>query len=81
MLGIRSDRIVVGRALFDGWLYAENGKIVAVTDERRDADEVYDFTGKYVSAGFIDLHTHGGGGHAFLESDADEVAAGCRYHL
>ena len=81
MLGIRSDRIVVGRTLFDGWLYAENGRIVAVTDKRRDADEIYDFTGKYVSAGFIDLHTHGGGGHAFLDSNADEVAAGCRFHL
>lgn len=81
MIGIRSDRLVVGKSLFDGWLYLENGKIVAVTTERRDADKIYDFTGKYVSAGFIDLHTHGGGGHAFLESDAEEVAAGCRYHL
>lgn len=81
MLGIRSDRIVVDKSLFDGWVYLEGDKIVQVSASDLHAETVLDCTGRYVSAGWIDLHTHGGGGHAFLDSDADEVAAGCRFHL
>ena len=31
------------------------------------ADFVYDLAGLYVSAGFIDIHVHGGGGHDFMD--------------
>ncbi|MBQ9714494.1 MAG: N-acetylglucosamine-6-phosphate deacetylase [Clostridia bacterium] len=81
MIRIKSDKIVVGESLFNGYLYVENGKISAVTDVEKPADERYDFTGKYVSAGFIDMHTHGAGGHAFMNSEVSDVIAGCNYHL
>lgn len=81
MIKIKSDKIIIGETLFDGYMYALNGKIAEITQEDKPADESYDFTGKYVSAGFIDIHTHGAGGYAFMNSSVEDVIAGCDYHL
>ena len=81
MIRIKSDKIIVGESLFDGYVYVENGKIVAVSKEDKPVEKEYDFTGKYVSAGFIDMHTHGAGGHAFMNSEVEDVVKGCDYHL
>ena len=81
MIKIKSDKIIIGETLFDGYMYALNGKIAEITQEDKPADESYDFTGKYVSAGFIDMHTHGAGGYAFMNSSVEDVIAGCDYHL
>lgn len=81
MIKIKSDKIIVGESLFDGYVYALNGKIVEVSKEDKPCEEHYDFTGKYVSAGFIDMHTHGAGGYAFMNSTVEDVIAGCDYHL
>lgn len=78
---IKSDKIIVDDKLFDGFLYFENGKITEVSNEDKDCGLFYDFSGKYVSAGFIDMHTHGAGGHAFTMSSPQEVALGCDFHL
>ena len=81
MMQIKSDKIIVGESLFDGYVYVENGKIAEISAVDRPADERYDFTGKYVSAGFIDMHTRGAGGHAFMNSEVSDVIEGCNYHL
>ena len=81
MIKIKSDKIIVGEELFDGYVYAENGKIIEVSTVDKPADESYDFTGKFVSAGFIDMHTHGAGGYAFMNSEVSDVINGCNYHL
>ncbi|MBE5747849.1 MAG: N-acetylglucosamine-6-phosphate deacetylase [Clostridiales bacterium] len=81
MMKIKSDKIVVGKELFDGYVYVLNGKIAEITKEDKPSDESYDFTGKYVSAGFIDIHTHGAGGYAFMNSSVEDVIAGCNFHL
>ena len=81
MIKIKSDKIIVGESLFDGYIYVENGKIDEITKENRAAEKEYVYTGKYVSAGFIDLHTHGAGGYAFMNSTVEDVIAGCDYHL
>ncbi len=61
MKKIKSDKIIVGEELFDGYVYVENGLIAEISKADKPTDESYDFTGKYVSAGFIDMHTHGAG--------------------
>ena len=81
MIKIRSDKIIVGEELFDGYVYIENGTIVSVTKEDLPAKEEFDCKGKYVAPGFIDMHTHGAGGHAFVNSEAEDVLAACAYHL
>ncbi len=81
MIRIKSDKIVIGESLFDGYVYALNGKIVEITEAEKPVEKAYDFTGKYVSAGFIDMHTHGAGGYAFMNSTVADVIKGCDYHL
>lgn len=78
---IKSNQIIVGDVLFDGYVYTLNGKIVEITKEDKPSEEEYDFTGRYVSAGFIDMHTHGAGGYAFMNSSVEDVVKGCDYHL
>ena len=81
MIGIRSDKIILENALFDGYVYIKDGSIFSVTDQVLDCDTIYDYTGKYVSPGLIDLHTHGAGGFGFTDSSPDEVIKGCNVHL
>lgn len=82
VIKIKSDKIVVGETLFDGYLYVEGGKIAAITgEELPEAEESYDFTGSYVSPGFIDMHTHGAGGYPFLDCSVEDVVNGCNYHF
>ena len=76
---IKCDRIILSDSLLDGYVYIEDGKISAVTNELLSAEMDYDFTGKYLSAGFIEMHTHGGGGFAFADSSPDEVIDGCNF--
>ena len=81
MIRLKSDRIIVGDKLFDGFVYIEDGIISDVCTEEKEADEVYDLTGRYVSPGFIDTHTHGGGGYSFYNTSAEEIAKACDFHL
>ena len=81
MISIKSDKILAANGLFDGYLYVKDGKVVELSKEEKPCRESYDFTGKYVSPGFIDMHTHGAGGHAFMNSTPEDVIAGCQYHL
>ena len=80
MKRIKSDRIILENRIFDGYVYFEDGVIIDVTTEERPANEVYDVTGSYVSPGFIDIHTHGGGGYRF-EGSTEEIVQGCNFHL
>ena len=80
MKRIKSDKIILSDKIFSGYVYFEDGRITDVSAEAKPADEEYDFTGYFVSPGFIDIHTHGGGGNRF-ECSLDEIVKGCNFHL
>ncbi len=80
MKKIKSDKIILDDRIFSGCIYFENGRIIEVTEKEYPVAEVYDMTGYYVSAGFIDIHTHGGGGNAF-EGSMEQIVDGCNFHL
>ena len=80
MKRIKSDKIILEDRLFDGYVYFENGVITDVTAEDRPVSETYDAIGCYVSPGFIDIHTHGGGGYRF-EAGSEDIIGGCNFHL
>lgn len=77
---IKSNKIIVGEKLFDGYVYFEDGVITEVTKEELPCDITYDRTNYYVAPGFIDMHTHGGAGHEFFGS-AEDLVKGCNFHL
>ena len=66
---ITNGYIVVPEGIFLGYVEWEGGTVTAVgrSEYDGDAEEVYDACGKYVSAGFIDIHLHGAGGHDFMD--------------
>ncbi|WP_405429246.1 N-acetylglucosamine-6-phosphate deacetylase [Micromonospora sp. NBC_00617] len=37
--------------------------------------------GHWILPGFVDMHTHGGGGHTFTTGDADQARAAAGFHL
>ena len=78
---IRSSRIVTKDGVIPGYLLFEEGRILSVTEGEPACDELIDEGDGIVMPGFIDIHTHGGGGHAFADSSAEEVALGCDFHL
>lgn len=80
MKRIKSDKIILADRLFDGYVYFDGSTITDVTKNELPFSEEYDLRGYYVSAGFIDIHTHGGGGNAFEKSE-DEIVDGCNFHL
>ena len=81
MIEIKSNRIITANGIISGYVYVDEGKITAVCAERLSADECYDFGDNYISPGFIDMHTHGGGGFAFMNNTADDVVNGANLHL
>ena len=63
--------------MLDGFVYVQGQRIVSVSTESRPCETLYDFTGKIVAPGFVDLHTHGAGGHSFSGSSPEAVLAAC----
>lgn len=80
MRRIKSSKIISEGRIFPGYIYYDSGKITAVTDAELPFDEEYDTKDNYVSAGFIDIHTHGGGGYPF-EGSVDDIVNGVNFHL
>ena len=80
MKRIKSNHIITDGTELSGYLYFEGGRIVNVTSEELAFDEEIDATDSYVSAGFIDIHTHGGGGYPF-EGTVDDIVGGVNFHL
>ena len=84
MIEIKSDKIITPNGLRSGCLYIDNGLIDGFFEKQRTdiaCEERYDFTGKYVSPGFIDLHTHGAGGYPFINCTEEDVINACNFHL
>ena len=77
---IKSNHIIADTELVSGYVYFDNGRITHITAQDLPYDTEYDYTGYYVSPGFIDIHSHGGMGHEFFGSSEDIVEA-CNFHL
>jgi len=80
MKRIKSNRIVTPAGLFDGFVYYEGKTVVEVSAADRPVSEEYDATDLYVTPGFIDTHTHGGGGFPF-EGEVEDIVSGSLFHL
>ena len=68
-----------GKILNSTSININDGKIVSIGDAIYD--NVYDAKGSVVSAGFIDIHTHGGFGKDCMEASKDAIETICKYQL
>lgn len=66
-------------------IVCENGKIIDIVESAEvavnEGDLVIDANGNYVSPGFIDIHTHGGGGHDFMDSTVEAYLGAAETHV
>lgn len=66
-----------------GYVVIQDGKITEVEWGDYPSDEpceMIDAAGNYVSPGFIDLHTHGAGGHDFMDGSVEAYLKAAEMH-
>ena len=82
MTQIINGRIIKDGKITEGELWFADGKILCPCDaeKRGTPDQVIDAKGNYVSAGFIDLHLHGGGGYDFLDGTEEAFEGAAAFH-
>lgn len=76
-------KLVLEDRLEKGWLLVEDGKISDLGSGGcyPECDETIDCEGLFLSPGFIDMHTHGAGGHDFMDGTEDAIKGACLEHL
>lgn len=83
-IAIINGRVVTPlRLLENAGVMIEDGTITSVgeIDTISEADQVIDVKGCFVSPGFIDMHTHGGGGYDFMDGTADAFIGAALAHM
>lgn len=70
------------RTIENGTVLVENGTIAYAGPDiiKTDDCRIIDAGGNYVSPGFIDIHTHGGGGHDFMDGTAEAYIGAAEAH-
>lgn len=78
---IKNGRVVLpGGVAVDTYVYLEDGMITAVTKDEKPFDTEIDAAGRYVSPGFVEIHTHGGGGADFLDGTVEAFRTAAELH-
>ena len=76
-------KVILPDAILNGYNVLVEDKIISeITGvDIPNADQIVDLKGRYLSPGFIDIHTHGAGGHDFMDGTEDAVLGVCKEHL
>ena len=81
MLKISGGKVILRDRVAENMnVYVENGLIAAVTEECLPFDEEIKAEGRYVSPGFVELHTHGGGDSDFLDGTPEAFLTASELH-
>ncbi len=70
------------RQFENGYVLVEDGLIVAVGEGDLQVEDcmAIDARGKWLTPGFIDIHTHGGGGHDFMDGTVEAYLGAVETH-
>lgn len=80
-IGMKSTRVLFPDGVAEGYVILEGDKIVYAGKQEKPCDKLLDMGDRYVSPGFIDVHTHGGGGYSFVNCTAEGAVEACRFHM
>ncbi len=81
---INANIVLTDKILANAYLQVEGSTIAslgAMDELPPQRGKVIDCQGQYLAPGFIDTHTHGGGGHDFMDGTAESFAKACRMHM
>ncbi|MBO5888513.1 MAG: amidohydrolase family protein, partial [Clostridia bacterium] len=80
---IKNGKLVLLQGVEKGDIRILEDKIVEIGDNliATGGEEVIDASGKIVTAGFVDIHTHGGYGSDFMDSTIDAFKKALSFHL
>lgn len=84
LLCVYNGKVVLpNRVLSNGAVLIRDDRIESIFDHQPDCTNarMLDAQGKYILAGFIDLHLHGGGGSDFMDGTPDAFRNIARTHL
>jgi N-acetylglucosamine-6-phosphate deacetylase len=75
--------ITPARTIENGGLIIKDGKITDVFEGKftGSADRIFNAEENYISPGFIDIHTHGGGGYDFMDGTPEAFIGAAKAHL
>lgn len=78
---IKNGRLIMSDRILENFnLRIENGIIKSIEKNCSEDDEVIDASEMYVCPGFIDIHTHGGGGGDFMDADNISFDSALDFH-
>ena len=78
---INANIVLKSSILKDAELVVDAGRISAVGRNLYAGDcEIIDVEGRFLAPGFIDAHTHGGGGYDFLDGTAEAFVGAAKLH-
>ena len=78
-------RLILPESIEAGWVLIDGDKIVDVGLDEAPIQmcpaQAFDCGGRFLSPGFIEMHSHGGGGYDFMDGDETALKGGCLEHL
>jgi N-acetylglucosamine-6-phosphate deacetylase len=72
--------VTPSRIVQHGWLAVDGDRIAALGEGPPPAADHVDLQGGWIVPGYVDLHVHGGGGHAFNSADPSALVAAADFH-
>ena len=80
---IKNGKIIKLHTIEKGDIRIWDGKIVDIAPSLfpENGEEIYDANDAFVTAGFVDIHTHGGYGADFMDCNNEAFEKALRFHL
>ena len=78
---IKNGKVILEDRIEQADVLIEDGKFIKIGNIEEECSNVLDVHGLYVSPGFIDIHSHGGNGFAYMTGTLEAFKAATTLHM